>query len=255
MALAEFSHHAAPRGQTMARAGEWVRDEVHGRVPEEPTPQEPGTQHFFLDDDSVPELGGSTTGARAESHAGADCGFPCASEQSGSCGGFAFNTTGARTESSLRQTMEEIGDGVQHVCSKGMQERHGDCNIKGLDKNNIPRAGVVSDTIPTGFVIVADLFRPLPHWRTWDVPVKKEIAEVMQVKQGPKRVFVDFGPPHSASMPNTGKVFTVEMPHQHVHQAYPGDSVVFNIKGLDKHNMPRAGDVMVRSLRKSWRGL
>ena len=29
------------------------------------------------------------------------------------------------------------------------------------------------------------------------------------------------------------KVFTVEMPHQHVHQAYPGDYVVFNIKGLD----------------------
>ena len=59
MALAEFTHHAAPRGQSMARAGWWVRDEVHGRVPGEPTPQEPGTQHFFLDDDSVPELGGS----------------------------------------------------------------------------------------------------------------------------------------------------------------------------------------------------
>ena len=36
-----------------------VRDEVHGRFLGEPTPQEPGTQHFFLDDDSVPELGGS----------------------------------------------------------------------------------------------------------------------------------------------------------------------------------------------------
>ena len=59
MALAESQHHAAPRGQSMTRAGGWVRDEVHGRVPGEPTPQEPGTQHFFLDDDSVPELGGS----------------------------------------------------------------------------------------------------------------------------------------------------------------------------------------------------
>ena len=48
-----------PTGQSMARAGGWVGDEVHGRVPGEPTPQEPGTQHFFLDDDSVPELGGS----------------------------------------------------------------------------------------------------------------------------------------------------------------------------------------------------
>ena len=43
----------------MARVGEWVRGALHGEVPEAPTPQEPGTQHFFLDDDSVPELGGS----------------------------------------------------------------------------------------------------------------------------------------------------------------------------------------------------
>ena len=49
----------------------------------------------------------------------------------------------------------------------------------------------------------------------------------------------------AASKPYTGKVFTVEMPHERVHQAYPGDYVVFNIKGLDKHNMPRSGDVMV----------
>ena len=39
--------------------------------------------------------------------------------------------------------------------------------------------------------------------------------------------------------------FTVQMLHQHVHRANPSDSVVFNIKGLDKHNMPRFGDVMV----------
>ena len=43
----------------MARAGVWERAALHGRVPEAPTPQEPGTQHFFLDEDSVPELGGS----------------------------------------------------------------------------------------------------------------------------------------------------------------------------------------------------
>ena len=91
----------------------------------------------------------------------------------------------------VRQTTEEIGDGVQHVPSKRMQERHGDSNIKGLDKYNIPRAGVVADMIPTGFVRVADVFWPLPHGRARDVPVKKEIAEVVQVKKGPKRVFVD----------------------------------------------------------------
>ena len=59
MLLVETTHHAAPRGQTMASSGEWVRGEAHGQVPEELTPQEPGTQHFFLDDDSVPELGSS----------------------------------------------------------------------------------------------------------------------------------------------------------------------------------------------------
>ena len=51
-----------------------------------------------------------------------------------------------------------------------------------------------------------------------------------------------------ASKAYTGEVFTVEMPHQHVHQAYPGDYVVFNIKGLDKLNLLRSGDVMVPAL-------
>ena len=44
----------------MDRAGGGVRDAVHGQVPEALLPQEPGTQHFTLDDDdSVPELWGS----------------------------------------------------------------------------------------------------------------------------------------------------------------------------------------------------
>ena len=43
----------------------------------------------------------------------------------------------------------------------------------------------------------------------------------------------------------TGKVCTVEMHHQRVDQACPGDNVGLNIKGLDKNNMPRSGDVMV----------
>ena len=59
----------------------------------------------------------------------------------------------------------------------------------------------------------------------------------------------DYGPPcasnHSGFEAIFWKVFTVEMPPLHVHQAYHGDYVVFNIKGLDKHNMPRSGDVMV----------
>ena len=58
MALAEFTHHAAPRGQTMARAGGGFEVHYTAKVRNTP-PSEPGTQHFFLDDDSVPELGGS----------------------------------------------------------------------------------------------------------------------------------------------------------------------------------------------------
>ena len=61
-ALAAYTHHTqlAPRRQTMARAGVWVRGALHGEGPEAPTPQEPGTRYYCLDDnDSVPELGGS----------------------------------------------------------------------------------------------------------------------------------------------------------------------------------------------------
>ena len=47
-------------GQNMVRAGEWVRDVLHGEVLEQLTPQEPGTQYCGLgDDDSVPELSGA----------------------------------------------------------------------------------------------------------------------------------------------------------------------------------------------------
>ena len=60
VALAEASHHTDPWGQRTARARGWVRDEVHGHVPEAPTPSEPCTRYFSLDDnDSAPELGGS----------------------------------------------------------------------------------------------------------------------------------------------------------------------------------------------------
>merc|ERR1719159_1706997 len=56
---------------------------------------------------------------------------------------------------------------------------------------------------------------------------------------------VIFLPTHTASNPCAGKVFTVEMHHKSVQQAQPGDNVGLNIKGLDKLNMPRAGDVMI----------
>merc|ERR1712196_197139 len=42
-----------------------------------------------------------------------------------------------------------------------------------------------------------------------------------------------------------GKVFTIEMHHTRHEKANPGDNVGMNIKGLDKNNMPRVGDVMI----------
>ena len=40
------------------------------------------------------------------------------------------------------------------------------------------------------------------------------------------------------------KVFSIEMHHKMHEQAYPGDNVGLNIKGLDKKNMPKVGDVI-----------
>lgn len=62
------------------------------------------------------------------------------------------------------------------------------------------------------------------------------------VKPGDEVVFL---PTHTAANPCTGKVFTVEMHHKRVDKAGPGDNVGMNIKGLDKGNMPRTGDVMI----------
>merc|ERR1719313_3237437 len=56
---------------------------------------------------------------------------------------------------------------------------------------------------------------------------------------------VVFLPTHTAANPCTGKVFSVEMHHKRVDEANPGDNVGMNIKGLNKGNMPRVGDVMV----------
>merc|ERR1711990_919457 len=62
------------------------------------------------------------------------------------------------------------------------------------------------------------------------------------VKPGAEVLFL---PTHTKGVPCTGKVFTVEMHHQRLEFANPGDNVGLNIKGLDKNNMPRSGDVMV----------
>ena len=57
------------------------------------------------------------------------------------------------------------------------------------------------------------------------------------VKPGEDVVFL----PSGAS----GKVFTVEMHHSRAEAGNPGDVIGVNVKGLEKSNMPRAGDVMI----------
>jgi len=64
------------------------------------------------------------------------------------------------------------------------------------------------------------------------------------VKPGDEVVFI---PTHTAANACAGKVFTVEMHHKNVPQAGNGDNVGLNVKGLDKGNMPKVGDVMIVS--------
>eukprot|EP00998_Keelungia_sp_KM082_P002567 NODE_1313_length_1382_cov_820.526693_g1301_i0.p2 GENE.NODE_1313_length_1382_cov_820.526693_g1301_i0~~NODE_1313_length_1382_cov_820.526693_g1301_i0.p2 ORF type:complete len:429 (-),score=154.56 NODE_1313_length_1382_cov_820.526693_g1301_i0:94-1326(-) len=56
---------------------------------------------------------------------------------------------------------------------------------------------------------------------------------------------VVFLPTHTPSNACAGKVFTVEMHHNRMEAAKPGDNVGLNVKGLDKLNMPHVGDVMI----------
>lgn len=67
-------------------------------------------------------------------------------------------------------------------------------------------------------------------------------VEQGEVKPNDEVIFL---PTHTVANPCVGKVFTVEMHHKRVDKAGPGDNVGMNIKGLDKGNMPRTGDVMI----------
>ena len=62
------------------------------------------------------------------------------------------------------------------------------------------------------------------------------------IKPGTEVVFL---PTHTESNPCTGKIFSIEMHHKKVDNAGPGDNVGMNVKGLDKNNMPRTGDIMI----------
>jgi len=157
-------------------------------------------------------------------------------------------------------------------------------NVKGLDKNNMPRSGDVmvykkdnllkkSDNMDwwKGMYVgygketikvetVYDFLNTMcrvperPSSAAMRMPISgiykiKGVGDVLAgrveqgiVKPGEEVIFL---PTHTASNPCTGKVFTVEMHHQRADFANPGDNVGLNVKGLDKNNMPRSGDVMV----------
>ncbi|KAA8494988.1 Elongation factor 1-alpha [Porphyridium purpureum] len=68
-------------------------------------------------------------------------------------------------------------------------------------------------------------------------------VEQGEVKPGDECIFL---PTHTAANACSGKIFSVEMHHKSVPSAGPGDNVGLNVKGLDKVNMPRVGDVMIR---------
>jgi elongation factor 1-alpha len=54
-----------------------------------------------------------------------------------------------------------------------------------------------------------------------------------------------FLPTHTTANKCNGKVFSIEMHHKSIKKAVPGDNVGLNMKGLNKDNMPRTGDVMI----------
>lgn len=98
----------------------------------------------------------------------------------------------------------------------------------------------------------------LPPGRNETAPMRMPVSGIYKIKgvgdviagrveQGIVKPNEDviFMPTHTSSNTCGGKVFTIEMHHTKQETAKPGDNVGLNIKGLDKLNMPRSGDVMI----------
>lgn len=70
----------------------------------------------------------------------------------------------------------------------------------------------------------------------------------MRIEQGQlvKGDEVIFLPTHTSSTPCSGKVFSIEMHHKEHNAAAAGDNVGVNMKGLNKANMPKGGDIMIK---------
>lgn len=124
---------------------------------------------------------------------------------------------------------------------------------KGVDVKNVDGQTVHVHTL----IDALNDYACMPK-RQVDVPYRVPINGVMKIKgvgdvltgrveQGIVKPGdeVKFLPTHTSSTACTGKIFTVEMHRRSVPQAGPGDNAGFNIKGLDKANMPRGGDIMV----------
>jgi len=98
-----------------------------------------------------------------------------------------------------------------------------------------------------------------PPQRLTEVPMRMPVSSILKIKgvgdvvtgrveQGLVKVNDDvvFLPTHTASTPCVGRVFSMEMHHEKLESAKPGDNVGINVKGLDKCVVaPRGGDVMV----------
>ncbi|EEQ99835.1 Elongation factor 1-alpha, putative [Perkinsus marinus ATCC 50983] len=126
---------------------------------------------------------------------------------------------------------------------------------KGVDVTRDPasKESFHIDTLLDGL----EKFATVPK-RVTDAPMRMPVSGIYKIKgvgdvitgrveQGivkPNEEVV-FMPTHTPSTACTGKVFTVEMHHTRQEQAFPGDNVGLNVKGLPKENMPRSGDVMV----------
>ena len=145
-----------------------------------------------------------------------------------------------KVDALVRQTTEEISVGVQLVLLERMQERVGE-QIVALPDQGGHRGGdsVEVTQVPHEHIQeqMVDVFKSNAQVRAserigeWDTQFQEQIVKVFQVipQQWSTRVFVDLVPPHTASMPSIGKVFSGEMPHRRMHSCteevfYCGDA-------------------------------
>jgi len=122
-------------------------------------------------------------------------------------------------------------------------------DIKSMDKSRTLHIDTLLDALEN--------FVELPE-RKPDVPMRTPISGVYKIKgtgdvltgrveQGTVKPGdeVKFLPTHTDANACTGKIFTVEMHHKSLPEAGAGLNVGFNVKALNKNNMPRVGDIMV----------